>query len=44
MNMTSKELTRESVLTALGEVLDPETGKDLVSLGMIENVMVYGTK
>jgi ATP-binding protein involved in chromosome partitioning len=44
MNMASKEITRESVLTALGEVLDPEIGKDLVSLGMIENVEVDGTK
>jgi len=42
--MASKEITRESVLTALGEVLDPEIGKDLVSLGMIENVEVDGTK
>jgi ATP-binding protein involved in chromosome partitioning len=44
MNMTSKEITRELVLTALGEVLDPEIGKDLVSLGMIDNVEVDGTK
>ena len=42
--MALKEITRESVLTALGEVLDPEIGKDLVSLGMIENVEVDGTK
>ena len=42
--MAPKELTRESVLTALGEVLDPEIGKDLVSLGMIENVDIKGTK
>jgi len=42
--MASKEITRESVLTTLGEVLDPEIGKDLVSLGMIENVEVDGTK
>jgi ATP-binding protein involved in chromosome partitioning len=32
------------VLTALGEVLDPEIGKDLVSLGMIDNVGIEGTK
>lgn len=42
--MTSKEITRELVLTALGEVLDPEIGKDLVSLGMIDNVEIDGTK
>jgi ATP-binding protein involved in chromosome partitioning len=44
MKMTSKEITRELVLTALGEVLDPEIGKDLVSLGMIDNVEIDGTK
>jgi len=42
--MASKEITRELVLTALGEVLDPEIGKDLVSLGMIDNVEIDGTK
>ncbi len=42
--MALKELTPESVLTALGAVLDPEIGKDLVSLGMIDNVEVDGTK
>jgi len=38
--MAVKETTREDVLKALGNVLDPEIGKDLVSLGMIENVEV----
>ena len=42
--MATKEITRESVLTALGEVLDPEIGKDLVSLGMIDKVEIDGTK
>ena len=42
--MSPKEITRESVLTALGEVLDPEIGKDLVSLGMIDKVEIDGTK
>lgn len=42
--MATKEITRELVLTALGEVLDPEIGKDLVSLGMIDNVEIDGTK
>jgi len=32
------------VLSALGEVLDPEIGKDLVSLGMIENLTVEDGK
>ncbi len=31
--MSPNEITNEIVLTALGEVLDPEIGKDLVSLG-----------
>ena len=42
--MAPKEITRELVITALGEVLDPEIGKDLVSLGMIDNVEIDGTK
>ena len=42
--MSPKEITRESVLTALGKVLDPEIGKDLVSLGMIDKVEIDGTK
>jgi len=42
--MAPKEITRELVLTALGEVLDPEIGKDLVSLGMIDKVEIDGTK
>lgn len=42
--MASKELTRDVVLTALGKVKDPELGKDLVSLGMIEEVKIEGGK
>ena len=41
--MSLNEITNEIVLTALGEVLDPEIGKDLVSLGMIDNVKIDGT-
>lgn len=41
--MAKKELTREVVLEALGKVLDPEIGKDLVSLGMINNVKIDGS-
>jgi len=43
MFMSLNEITNEIVLTALGEVLDPEIGKDLVSLGMIDNVKIDGT-
>ena len=42
--MAAKELSREIVLQALGNVKDPEIGKDLVSLGMIEDVKVEGGK
>lgn len=42
--MAGKEITREAVLQALGEVLDPEIGKDLVSLGMIDDVDVDAGK
>jgi len=40
--MAVKELSRVTVLEALGKVIDPEIGKDLVSLGMIEDVKVDG--
>jgi ATP-binding protein involved in chromosome partitioning len=42
--MAAKELSRETVLEALGKVKDPEIGKDLVSLGMIEDVNVEDGK
>ena len=42
--MAAKQLTRELVLETLGKVQDPEIGKDLVSLGMIEDVLVEGGK
>jgi ATP-binding protein involved in chromosome partitioning len=42
--MAAKELSRETVLQALGKVKDPEIGKDLVSLGMIEDVNVEDGK
>lgn len=38
--MAAKSLDREAVLQALGKVQDPEIGKDLVSLGMIEDLVV----
>ena len=40
--MAVKELSRDTVLEALGKVIDPEIGKDLVSLGMIDDVKVNG--
>jgi ATP-binding protein involved in chromosome partitioning len=42
--MTGKSLTRETVLEALGKVQDPEINKDLVSLGMIDNLEVADGK
>ena len=42
--MTAKELTREAVLEALGKVNDPEIGRDLVSLNMIDKVKIDGSK
>lgn len=42
--MAVKELSSDTVLAALGKVNDPEIGKDLVSLGMIEDVKVKNGK
>jgi len=42
--MAAKELSRELVLKALGKVKDPEIGKDLVSLDMIDDVKVENGK
>ncbi|MFN2280786.1 MAG: metal-sulfur cluster assembly factor, partial [Anaerolineales bacterium] len=42
--MAGKSLTREVVLEALGKVQDPEINKDLVSLGMIEDLEIEGGK
>ncbi|OQY37492.1 MAG: chromosome partitioning protein [Chloroflexota bacterium] len=42
--MSPQKLTNNAVLEALGEVLDPELGKDLVTLGMIDNVKIKGTE
>jgi len=33
-------ITPDQILTALGAVLDPEVNRDIVSLGMVHNVMV----
>jgi ATP-binding protein involved in chromosome partitioning len=42
--MASKKVTQEAVLKALGKVQDPELGRDLVNLGMIDDLKVEGTK
>lgn len=34
----------KDILAALGNVMDPELGKDLVTLGMIQNMRVEGSK
>ncbi|MEM9337950.1 MAG: Mrp/NBP35 family ATP-binding protein [Bacteroidota bacterium] len=38
------ELTKENVLVALSEVQDPDLKKDLVTLGMIQNVLIGNGK
>ena len=38
------ELTKENLLKALSEVIDPDLKKDLVSLGMIQNIHINGDK
>lgn len=40
----SPQITQDVVLEALSHVLDPELGKDLVTLGMIEDVKVDGSE
>ncbi len=42
--MVGNSLNREAVLEALGKVQDPELGRDLVSLGMIEDLEVKDGK
>src|SRR5687768_5538484 len=39
----SNQLTDENILAALGGVKDPEIGRDLVSLGMVKNIVVDGS-
>ena len=38
--MSTQKVTRRAVMEALGTVLDPELGKDLVSLGMIDDLEI----
>ena len=42
--MAVKQLDKAAILEALGKVQDPELGKDLVTLGMIDNVLVEDGK
>lgn len=37
-------MTNEQILSALSYVIDPDLNKDLVSLGMIENIVIEGNK
>ena len=37
-------MTKENLLKALSEVIDPDLKKDLVSLGMIQNIHIDGNK
>jgi len=38
------EITKEQVLSALSNVIDPDLHKDLVTLGMIEDITIEGNK
>jgi ATP-binding protein involved in chromosome partitioning len=42
MEAEPQSLTKEKILSGLSQVLDPELGKDLVSLGMIKNIEITG--
>lgn len=37
-------ITKDQVLEALGNVIDPDLGKDLVTLNMIEDIVIEGKK
>ncbi|MGH2428394.1 MAG: Mrp/NBP35 family ATP-binding protein [Candidatus Limnocylindria bacterium] len=39
----SEQLTNENIMAALGQVKDPEIGRDLVSLGMVKNLTIDGS-
>jgi ATP-binding protein involved in chromosome partitioning len=39
----STQLTNENIMTVLGQVKDPEIGRDLVSLGMVKNIAIDGS-
>src|SRR5207247_123705 len=40
--VTVARVTEPDVMRALGTVKDPDLGRDLVTLGMIENVVING--
>ncbi|MCK4962212.1 MAG: DUF59 domain-containing protein, partial [Anaerolineales bacterium] len=42
MNNKAEPLTPETVMAALRKVQDPELKKDLVSLGMIKDLLIDG--
>lgn len=44
MNRRDSLLKKEDIIEALKKVMDPELGRDLVSLGMIKDIQIDGTK
>src|ERR671919_3178129 len=39
----SNQLTNENIMSVLGQIKDPEIGRDLVSLGMVKNIAIDGS-
>jgi ATP-binding protein involved in chromosome partitioning len=39
----AEQLTNENIMAVLGQVKDPEIGRDLVSLGMVKNIEINGS-
>ncbi|MBI3752772.1 MAG: iron-sulfur cluster carrier protein ApbC [Deltaproteobacteria bacterium] len=44
MAVAAEKITQASVLEALSKVMDPELGKDLVTLNMIKDIRIEGAK
>jgi len=42
--MAEQQVSRQSVMEALGRVMDPELGKDLVTLGMIKDLEITDSR
>lgn len=42
--MEEKTISESDVISALSQVMDPELGRDLVSLGMIEDIHIEGSR
>lgn len=38
------EITKDQILNALRSVMDPDLNKDVVTLGMIEDISIEGSK